>query len=1085
MKCACLAAAVMATLAAGRPAQGQIVTDGSMGAALALTGPQFTIPETLGSRAGANLFHSFTDFNIAQGQSATFTGGAGIARVISRVTGARPSTINGTLRSTIAGADFYFLNPAGIMFGPSAAVSLPASLFLTTADEIHMAGGARFGAGRSTASVLSTAAPEAFGFINPAPRPINVDASRLFVRDGRTLSLAAGDIFMDASPFGQLRALGGTIDLLAVGGATVLGLGGATSTGGFKGRVDIADATNGFTDNVAVVTSGNGAGLIRVRGGSFFVEGAYLYSDNLGSIDHALAVDIAANVVAVSDGARITADTYTARGGTIRVVADQVFLFGFGNITTTSFDTGAGGAINVAARQIYLDSFGSIRAEALGTGSVGGAGGSITITAGEIFSTGGYVSTRSQGNGVGGSIDVTADTIVLDGAEGDAAIRATAEGFGPRAGAAGTIRVTAGELRLVDGGRIDSSTEGSGRGGNVAVKATSLSVTGPFSAITAGSNDDGAAGGIAVTADTLVIADGGQITAAGSGSGASGSVAIAGKSIAIDGANSAVLANSFGNGAAGAITVTADRIDVTGSARIDTSSTAAGSSGAISITAARMALDSGRITNGNFGAGAGGTVRLDVDDLRITRSGVVDSGTFGSGAGGSILVNARTIMLDGFLSGFSADTSGTGAGGSVLVTADSLVMTRQADLSSVSLGSGAGGAVSITARTVSLDGSRIGANAFGGALDAGPGGAITITADSLGLVNGGSIDTSSIGPGPGGTINIAVKTLSIDGAGSNVQSSSYGSERAGGGGAVNVTADTVRLTGSGQIATTTYGAGRGGSITVTAKTFTADGIISGLNARSVPGAAGEGGSIRVTAEDLNLTNGAQITSASDGSGAAGTIGINVGGMMRMDGATVEAKTEAANGGGIDIAARTLDLRGSSISSTVGGADGNAGNVTLQAGVLVLDDSTISANAFRGRGGNMSMAFEQLIRHPGRLAAITATSQLGISGDVSISTPGVDATSGVGALSVAFATPEDMLSTSCGAGAGQRSSLVSAGRSGVPDNGTAPSPGRYFAGPPLKAVGLSDRSASPASPAATNSQTSSVHCRGAWPPGFRR
>ena len=53
-------------------------------------------------------------------ESATFSGPDAIRNVISRVTGGDPSDINGTLRSTIQGADFYFLNPAGVMFGPNA-----------------------------------------------------------------------------------------------------------------------------------------------------------------------------------------------------------------------------------------------------------------------------------------------------------------------------------------------------------------------------------------------------------------------------------------------------------------------------------------------------------------------------------------------------------------------------------------------------------------------------------------------------------------------------------------------------------------------------------------------------------------------------------------------------------------------------------------------------------------------------------------------------------------------------------------------------------------------------------------------------
>ena len=57
----------------------EIVTDGSVGAAQNLLGPNFSIPETLGSRSGNNLFHSFQRFNINNGEQAIFTGAAQVS----------------------------------------------------------------------------------------------------------------------------------------------------------------------------------------------------------------------------------------------------------------------------------------------------------------------------------------------------------------------------------------------------------------------------------------------------------------------------------------------------------------------------------------------------------------------------------------------------------------------------------------------------------------------------------------------------------------------------------------------------------------------------------------------------------------------------------------------------------------------------------------------------------------------------------------------------------------------------------------------------------------------------------------------
>ena len=105
-----------------------IVTDGTVG-------PAFAVPESLGSRVGNNLFHSFQRLNLGNGEQATFSGSATISNVISRVTGGQASNIDGLLRSTVGVADFYFLNPAGVAFGANAQIDVPASFYVSTADE--------------------------------------------------------------------------------------------------------------------------------------------------------------------------------------------------------------------------------------------------------------------------------------------------------------------------------------------------------------------------------------------------------------------------------------------------------------------------------------------------------------------------------------------------------------------------------------------------------------------------------------------------------------------------------------------------------------------------------------------------------------------------------------------------------------------------------------------------------------------------------------------------------------------------------------------------------------------------------------
>src|SRR4051812_45217198 len=165
---------LLAALLTTAPVQAQIVTDGSVGPKVSLRGGEIEIGANLGTRRGDNLFHSFEKFGIATGQAATFTGPSTIKNVISRVTGGEVSNIDGTLASKVGQADLYFLNPAGIMFGPNAKLDVPGSFHVSTAHELRFADGARFSALDKAGSGLTVAPPEAFGFLGEAPKAIQV-----------------------------------------------------------------------------------------------------------------------------------------------------------------------------------------------------------------------------------------------------------------------------------------------------------------------------------------------------------------------------------------------------------------------------------------------------------------------------------------------------------------------------------------------------------------------------------------------------------------------------------------------------------------------------------------------------------------------------------------------------------------------------------------------------------------------------------------------------------------------------------------------------------------------------------------------
>jgi len=69
-----------------------------------------------------NLFHSFLQFKVGEGQGAYFTNSAGIKNIVSRVTGCDPSDILGML-GILGNANLFVINSNGIIFGQNASRS--------------------------------------------------------------------------------------------------------------------------------------------------------------------------------------------------------------------------------------------------------------------------------------------------------------------------------------------------------------------------------------------------------------------------------------------------------------------------------------------------------------------------------------------------------------------------------------------------------------------------------------------------------------------------------------------------------------------------------------------------------------------------------------------------------------------------------------------------------------------------------------------------------------------------------------------------------------------------------------------------
>ena len=214
------------------PVFAQIVTDGTVGTLgnlgvsqiLAIgnepVAPDVVIGEDLGTLVGKNLFHSFSEFNIKAGGSATFTADttphAAIGNVVSRVTGNNPSNIDGTLRSTIDGANLYLLNPNGVFFGPNAQVDVSGSFVVSTADYLKLQDGGEFHGSLDEVDTLTTAPPSAFGFSSASIGSITFVGNEIVVADKQSFVAVGGNITLDEA---NVITLGGHVHLTSVNSA--------------------------------------------------------------------------------------------------------------------------------------------------------------------------------------------------------------------------------------------------------------------------------------------------------------------------------------------------------------------------------------------------------------------------------------------------------------------------------------------------------------------------------------------------------------------------------------------------------------------------------------------------------------------------------------------------------------------------------------------------------------------------------------------------------------------------------------------------------------------------------------------------
>jgi filamentous hemagglutinin family protein len=987
---------LLASLTGAAHAAGGIATDGTVGGPGALgnprslTGQNLTIPESLGSKVGKNLFQSFKDFNVNTGQTVTFTENTpnSLDNVVTRVTGQSGTDIDGTLRSTPGGhADFYLVNPNGVAFGKGARVDVPAAFHVSTADELRFKDGGKFSAVDPNSSTLSSAPPAAFGFLGTSKANnglLKIDGAQLAVKPGKTLDLVAGQI-----NFGAAAVPAGEIRLVAMRGK-----GEASLARGADGMLPLpaappSDKNAGQINAGIIDTSGEGGGRIGIWGGSVGV-GA-ITANNTGSSKPTAArtVEIRASTLSAIIG--ITAQPQgSGKGGDIEVETTQDLALNF-PITTSGFAASNGGDAGKVTLKTGGDLTIGTTADALFqqagifTESAGGPSqaGNISIATGGNLLIGplGTLDASTGGAGNGGDVSIqTRGSLSLEGGSITSAARGGT-------GNAGLISINAkGSLNFKDGGLILTSAFGDGQGGRVKIATggdlridRGRAITGIFSRAEPGSV--GNAGDI----DLHV----------------GGNLSIDGNSNVRTGIFSQAAEKSTGN--AGSITLVAQGALTVRGEGIASSTAGRGSAGAISVEAANITLDGGAITAAALPGSSGQTAGLSViahDSLslaNISRISLKNDGTAaqpGALRSGNLNVQAAKLNLDD--SEITAATTGNVDAGSVTIKAQALSASNASIISSSTAASGSAGQVTVNAGTLSLDHSDITAAAMTGST--GRTNDVTVTAsDSASLVNSSRITIQNDGTAPDpaaimpGTLSATAPSLSLDG--SLISAATTGNAQAG---QVSIAASSFLSAIRGAtITSSTSGSGAAGNVSVTAGALSLD--HAAITAEARQGSGGQTGSVSVAAGSLlRLADGGSISVENRGSPAdpggvpGGKLSVRAPTVELDNGIITAQTTGSAPAGSVTVQAdlSLLARNGSSISSSTVGS-GAAGSVDIAAGTLTLDGSAVSAAALENSGGQtgsvtVNAADSILLANAGKISIENA----GQASDPTALTPGM-------------------------------------------------------------------------------------------------
>ncbi len=593
------------------------------------------------------------------------------------------------------------------------------------------------------------------------------------------ITLSNSAVSSDGNGGGRVALWGNTISL--DNGAKVTALNTGTSNAGSAQGIEVR-ANNLSLKNQSAISadarsSGN-AGEITIKTTTLAIENGSKLSSDTSAQGNAGKVTVTAGQMTIdgknnagttgifSDALRLS----QGHAGIITVNTDTLNILNHGQIASNTFAVGKAGDIGITANTLTIDGQNSSGFTGLSSSALSdsnGDAGTITVKAGILdIVNGGRIASSTFGSGNAGAINVNANTIKIDRQNSQSLTDISSETSTGSTGNAGAITINTDTLDLLNNGVISTNTFGAGQGGNIAVTAKNITITGKDSSAfdeslqtgiisEATKSSSGNAGTINVKTDSLTVQSAGKISSDTQGSGNGGDISISANNIYLDGKTSQqktliasdALSGSTGN--AGTVTVNTNTLDIKNKAQISSDTYARGNAGNINITVNQSTtMDNGTIGSSSYGTGRGGSVSLSSPLLTLDNGSSISASSSTRANGGDITIDANVLKLKN-QSFISAANTGSGKAGTININADDSAYLTDSKIS-VESALGDAGDINIVAKNkLYLLNSTISTSAAAGK---GNGGNITI--DPIFVILNHSNIIANASQGSGGNINI-------------------------------------------------------------------------------------------------------------------------------------------------------------------------------------------------------------------------------------------------------------------------------------------------------------------------------------------